>query len=358
MSKSSAMAPVNWYWPPIDRELLGQLSRKSDLRGFCQTLGFLAVLALTGSIAYFSGAHWPWYATAVLLLLHGTCWAFLSNGFHELSHGTVFATRWLNRAFLGLFSILSWNNPILFWASHTEHHKYTLHTAGDLEIDLEARPTLRGFLLSAVINPLGLYRSLSMNIRHGFGRMEGAWERHLFPSSADETKRRLVLWARILLFSHALLIAIAVYWHLWMLIVVVSLAKFYGGGIQWLCNEAQHLALPGNVDDFRLCSRTIYLNPLLEFMYWRMNYHIEHHMYAAVPCYRLVRLHAAVKRDMPASPSGLVASWRQINAILQRKKLEPGYQYLAPVPLRRTPDRLRAIRAPAQTVTPAAARDC
>lgn len=339
------MAPISWYWPPIDRELLGALSRKSDLRGFGQTLGFLAVLALTGSTAYYSGGHWPWYATAALLLLHGTFWAFLSNGFHELSHGTVFATRWLNRAFLGLFSVLTWNNPVLFWASHTEHHKYTLHPAGDLEIDLDARPTLLGFLSFAIVNPMGLFRLLNLNIRHAFGKIEGAWELHLFPRSAAELQSHLARWARILLLSHALIIALAVYWHLWVLIVVVSLAKFYGGGIQWLCNEAQHIALPGNVNDFRLCSRTIYLNPLLQFMYWHMNYHVEHHMYAAVPCYRLVRLHAAVKHDMAACPSGLVATWRQINAILQKKKLEPGYQYLAAVPSRRTPDRVRSAPA-------------
>jgi hypothetical protein len=40
-----------------------------------------------------------------------------------------------------------------------------------------------------------------------------------------------------------------------------------------------------------------------------------------------------------------VATWRQINAILQKKKLEPGYQYLAAVPSRRTPDRVRSAPA-------------
>ena len=350
MSEPAQIAPINWYWLPIERERLGQLTRKSNLRGTLQTLGFLGVLLVTGATAYYSSGNWSWYATVVLLYVHGTCWAFISNGFHEFSHRTVFASQWLNEACLALFSFLSWNNPVLFWASHTDHHKYTMHPAGDLEIDLDARPTLRGFLMDAFVNPRGLYRTLRMTIRHAFGILEGTWENHLFPPSKPDLKRRLVFWARALLIAHAILIGLAIYFHLWMLIVVVSLAKSYGGGLQWLCNEAQHAGLPGNVDDFRLCSRTIHLNPFLEFMYWYMNYHVEHHQYAAVPCYRLVHLHEAVKDDMPAC-GGLIAAWRQISGILDRKKADPGYQYYTQVPPRRTRGRAEATVGRIETAT-------
>ena len=347
MEQPRPLQSIVWHRSPIERQLLARLTRKSDLRGLAQTCGFLGVVALTGGTAYYSGEHWPWYATLVLLLVHGTCWAFVSNALHEFSHGTVFSTYWLNKAFLGLFSYMSWINPVLFWASHTEHHKFTLHAARDLEIDVDASPTLRGFLLDALVSPRGLYRTVGMNIRHAFGWLEGEWERHLFPPSEPELKRRLVRGARILLVAHVVVIAIALYFRLWMLIVIVSFARFYGGGIQWLCNEAQHCALPGNVADFRLCSRTIHLNAFLRFVYWHMNYHIEHHQYAAVPCYRLARLHEALREDMPVPASGLVATWRQINTILQRKKSEPGYQYRVPVPERQVPGRMRAAPAAA-----------
>ena len=351
MEQPQPLQPIAWHRSPTDRQLLGRLTRKGDWPGLVQTLGFLGVLVLTGGTAYYSGEHWPWYATLPLLLVHGTCWAFVSNGFHEFSHRTVFATPWLNEAFLGLFSFMSWINPVLFWASHTEHHKSTLYSGRDLEIDVEARPTLRGFLLDAFVNLRGLYRTASMNMRHAFGRLEGEWEEHLFPASNPELKRRLARAARILLLAQAAVIGIAAYFHLWMLIMVVSFARFYGGGIQWLCNEAQHCALPGDVDDFRLCSRTIHLNPVLRFMYWHMNYHIEHHQYAAVPCYRLARLHEALKYDMPASTRGLIATWRQIDAILQRKASEPGYKYWTPVPQRTLRARLGSVPAAARSVT-------
>jgi fatty acid desaturase len=327
--------PIDWYWPPIDRKTLTTLSRRSNLLGARQTLGFLAVLATTGTLAYYSGSHWPWYATVALLLLHGTCWAFLSNAFHEFSHGTVFASPRLNRFFLGVVSFLSWNNPVLFWTSHTEHHKFTMHKPDDLEIDELARITPGQFLSIAFINPRGLLRTLMNTLRYGTGQMRGDWETQLFPPEARGSRRRLAYWSWGILAGHIVLVTVALRLHWWMLPVVVTLAPFYGRGLQFLCNETQHLGLPGHVADFRLCSRTIYLNPALQFMYWHMNYHIDHHMYAAVPCYRLAELHRMIRADLPRCHNGLLSAWREIAATFTRQDAERGYRYIVEVPERR-----------------------
>ncbi len=53
------------------------------------------------------------------------------NGFHELSHGTVFRSKWLNELFLRVFSFLGWYSFAHFGASHTRHHAYTLHPPDD-----------------------------------------------------------------------------------------------------------------------------------------------------------------------------------------------------------------------------------
>ena len=90
-----------------------------------------------------------------------------------------------------------------------------------------------------------------------------------------------------------------------MLPILLTLAPFYGGGFQYLLNEAQHIGLTDKVSDYRINTRTILLNPLLGFLYWQMNYHIEHHMYAAVPFYHLAELHALVKDDLPHCPRGI-----------------------------------------------------
>lgn len=336
MSERSRGQPIEWYWIPIDRQALAALCRRSDLLGTLQTLGFFGVLACTATATYYSSGHWPWYVTAVLLALHGTSWAFLSNAFHEFSHGTVFATAWLNRFFLGLVSFLSWNNPVLFWTSHTEHHKFTLHQPDDLELTEGTRITIAQFLRFAIFNPEGFVRTLYNTLRYGTGRMQGAWEQQLFPPEAIERRRSLARWAWAILAGHVALVAVSLYFRLWMLPVLITLAPFYARGLQYLCNESQHIGLPGNVPDFRLCSRTIYLNPVLAFMYWHMNYHIDHHIYAAVPCYRLARLHQLIKADLPYCHRGLLSAWREIATTFARQRADPGYRFFADVPPRRS----------------------
>ena len=55
-------------------------------------------------------------------------------------------------------------------------------------------------------------------------------------------------------------------------------------------------------------------------------------MYAAVPCYKLGRLHRLIKHEMPHCPRGLRETWKQIAEILDRQAREPNYQYIAELP--------------------------
>ena len=55
-------------------------------------------------------------------------------------------------------------------------------------------------------------------------------------------------------------------------------------------------------------------------------------MYAAVPCYKLGRLHRLIKHEMPHCPRGLRETWKQIAEIMDRQTREPNYQYIAELP--------------------------
>jgi fatty acid desaturase len=297
-----------------------------------QTGGTLGVLLLTGAAAWFTAGQRAWLLLLLILLLHGTCYAFLLNAFHELCHSSVFKTKFLNTFFLYIISFLGSLNPIMFWTSHVEHHKYTLHPPYDLEVVLPVQLTLKAFLKSAFVNPWGLYRSLKGIIRLSFGRLEGDWENALFPESAIEKRRRLFNWARVLLVGHALLVAGSLAYGLWLLPVLITLAPFYGGWLLYLCNNVQHVGLQDNVPDFRLCCWTFVPNPLVRFLYWHMNYHTEHHMYIAVPCYNLRKLHEQIRHDLPPSPVGLRAAWKEIISILKKQKADPTYHYVPELP--------------------------
>jgi fatty acid desaturase len=324
---------INWYRTPLDRDTLAALNQRSDWQGLLQTLGHLGLLLLSGAAAWYAAGHWPGPVLVLILFLHGTMYAFLLNGFHELCHGTVFKTRALNTLFLNIFSFLGWFNPVFFWTSHQEHHKYTLHPPDDLEVVLPVELTLASFYKSAVINPWGFYNRLKGVIRLSRGRLEGEWEHVLFPAAEPEKRQRLFNWARTLLVGHTLLAVVSLAWGFWLLPVLITLAPFYGGWLLFLCNNTQHVGLQDNVPDYRLCTRTIILHPFVQFLYWHMNFHIEHHMYAAVPCYKLAQLHRAIEHDLPPSPVGLVATWQEITAILRRQQAEPSYQYVPPLPV-------------------------
>ena len=337
MSAENKTAAIKWYRCPVSREDLRALNQRSDFKGMLQTAGHLGALALTGTCAYMSIGRLAWPLVVLIFFLHGTCFAYLTNGFHELVHDSVFKTRFLNRFFLWIFSFLGSYNHIAFWASHTEHHKYTLHPPDDLEVVLPMKVSLKGFLASGFVNVRGAYQVLKMNLRLGYGRLEGEWEHALFPESDPVKRRKLFNWARILLVGHGSLAVIFLLCGLWPLPVLITLAPFYGGWLQQLCNHTQHIGLQDNVPDFRVCCRTVILNPLVRFLYWHMNYHIEHHMYAAVPCYNLGRLHKLIRDDLPHCPHGLIRAWREITTILKRQSVEPDYQYAPELPSSATP---------------------
>jgi fatty acid desaturase len=332
MSSDSPSPKINWYRTPIDRETLAALNQRSDAKGFAQTLGHLGIIACTGAFAWYAAYNLAWPFLILALFLHGTVYAFLLNGFHELCHGTVFKTKGLNTFFLNVFSFMGGYNPVMFWTSHQEHHKYTLHPPDDMEVVLPVMITLESFLKYSFVNPWGVRDRFKGLIRLSQGRLEGEWENALFPASEPQKRARLIAWARILLFGHLGLAVVSIALGLWMIPVLITLAPFYASCLLFLCNNTQHVGLQDNAPDFRLCTRTFILNPVVRFLYWHMNFHIEHHMYAAVPCYNLGKLHDAIKHDLPKSPVGIVGVWREIIPILQRQKVEPAYEFVPELP--------------------------
>lgn len=331
---------IRWHRSPVDREQLAILNQRSDLRGALQTGGFLGLLAANTGLAAWSALHWPWPVTLALVLWHGTCWQFLVNGFHELVHRSVFRTRGFNEVFVRIFGFLGWHNHHFFRASHEAHHKYTLHEPDDLEVVLPVKITLAGYLGRAVVDLPGFAHMLRGQVRRSLGDWNpdrDPWTAQLFPAADPESRRCLVNWARTLLLGHGLIVVASLATGWWIVPVLVCLPNAYGRWLHLLLNETQHIGLQDRTPDFRLCCRTILVNPFLRFLYWNMNYHTEHHMYAAVPCYNLGRLHRLIAHELPPCPRGLVATWRHIAGVLERQRLDPTYRYVAPVPFASIP---------------------
>lgn len=329
---SNSAERVRWYRTPLSAQALASLNTKSDAKGFLQTLGYLGILLMTGSMALYGVGRWPWWSVVLIVFLHGTVASFAINGVHELVHRSVFKSQWLNGLFVRVFSLISWVNFVQFHSSHMRHHQYTLHPPDDLEVVLPIRLMIRHFFQTGFINVKGFFDVLRTSLRYSRGRFEGEWETTLFPADQPERGRPVTMWARIHLVCHVLILFVSLFFDWWLLPVLTTLAPFYGSWLFFLCNNTQHIGLQDNVPDFRLCCRTFTVNPVVQFLYWHMNYHIEHHMYAAVPCYNLAKLHRAILHDLPPCQHGIAATWKEIATIQKQQDEDPRYQYIAQLP--------------------------
>ena len=118
---------------------------------------------------------------------------------------------------------------------------------------------------------------------------------------------------------------------LWVLLLLVSTSAFVGNWWRYFVGLTQHCGLSDDVPDFRKCVRSITLDPLSEFLYWRMNWHTEHHMYAGVPCYNLKKLYRVIADDIP-KPRTLCGAWQEMREIWLRQQTDPNYQFDTPLP--------------------------
>ncbi len=334
---------ISWYRSPIESARLKELTRRSNFKGFCQTIGHLAAMALMAFLTYYFFSYRIWVGFAISLFIFGTVYSFASHACHELSHGTVFKTKWLNAFFLRVFSLLGgWFNFHHYRQSHTYHHLYTLHPRGDREVVLPKYPSLElPYLLQLfTFNIFGGFESFGLipRVRSMFrtaflGKFDDEWSEAIFGSGQEAARKKAINWARFFLLFHLCLIVFSIGFGLWMLPVLVTFGIFIANWLRYFVGAPMHCGLQDNVPDFRLCVRTITLDPISTFLYWRMNWHLEHHMYAAVPCYNLRRLHRTLASDMP-KPRTLVQAWKEMRETWKKQKLDPKYQFATQLPPR------------------------
>ncbi len=310
---------VRWIKVNISPEDLRRFTRRSDFKGLCQSLGFLLLLAATGTAAYsaFTHSHWIWMIVA--LYFHGTFYMRFGDALHELSHNTVFASRWLNVGMTALYGWLFWPwNPHLYRISHQGyHHRYTLHQGSDGEDTpnyVELSPRLVIDLFFRVIQVKELFRNLVRLFTltptskgwRGRGIRPDTWEQFILRNASEKDRRQVRRAAVAALVGHVLFVAVCLYRGLWFLPVLVTLAPFYGAGfLSFIAVVHQHSACEPNHPDFRVSCGDAILDPFSSFLYWHMEYHIEHHMFAAIPCYNLRKFSRFVADQLPPKEPAL-----------------------------------------------------
>lgn len=343
---------INWYRSKVDKAVMSELMRKSDARAFAQVIPQLLLFALTGTLAYLAFEHvhasnWPRTLPLLLLalFLHGTFASFFGGiAGHELCHKTPFRTQSLNDFFLRIYAFLSWFDPVGYRASHVRHHQVTVHTDEDGEVVLPQGLNWHGvvFIIKELtINPPKLFWLFCNFVAAAHGDVtrhdcffRAAWLRRIIPESNPGLRREHRRWARVVLFGHLALAALFLLTGHWFLIIIVNLGCQYCSWLVMLCAAPQHVGLSPNVSDFRLCTRTYTCGWLPGFLYWNMQYHLEHHMFPAVPFYNLPRLRRAIEYDLPPATHGLWATWKELLPIMKRQRSDKSYVFVPRLPAR------------------------
>lgn len=318
LAEENGLVAAKWYAVKIDRKDLKRLMRRSDSPAIRDTLIWLALLVATGTGAvYFWGSWW----CVPFFLVYGVLYGSSSDSrWHEAGHGTAFKTRWMNVALYHLASFMIFREPTVWMWSHTRHHTDTIIVGRDPEIATPRPPDLRPLLLN-IFALASSWKTLRGLLRHAAGRLSA--EEETFVPQNERTKVFLYAWIYLGILA-AVALACAVTGSI-LPAMLVGLPSIYGGFMTIFFGLTQHAGLAEDVLDHRLNSRTVYMNPVFRFLYWNMNYHIEHHMFPMVPYHALPTLHEAIKDDCPKPYPSTWAAYREIIPTLLRQVRDPGY---------------------------------
>lgn len=315
----SGLAAAEWYRCDIPRKRMKELMQRKDAPAIRDTAIWLAGLLLSGLAA---GLLWGSWWCVPFFALYGILYGSASDSrWHECGHGTAFRTRWMNDVVYHIACFMIMREPTIWRWSHTRHHTDTIIVGRDPEIAAMRPPAILR-LLCNIFAIASTWAALKGLVLHATGRL--SQEEETFVPEMERGKVYLV--ARIWLAIHAATVALSLALHSWLPMMFVGvLPTMYGGWLTLYFGLTQHAGLAENVLDHRLNSRTVYMNPFFRFVYWNMNYHVEHHMFPMVPYHALPELHKAMLADTPTPYRSTIQAYREIIPALRRQMKDPEY---------------------------------
>ena len=326
----------NWYKPNIDKKILKELSKRSDLKAFNHIIIFIIALFISG---YFCFVTWGTWWSILCLFIYGNIFYSKSISIqHETNHETFFKSRALNKVFYNITSLMGGFEQVRWKWSHFHHHSYTISTREE-NYDYEnnsPRPTepirfLINFLpFGSLLNIQKLRHFTHVEIiKHAFGIFSPV----INLTVPDLEKRKLINGSRLHISFWLFSIVLSFYLQSFLPVFLLILPPFYGNTILMLMGLTQHAGLSENVKDHRLSTRTVILNPIFSFLYSHMEYHIEHHIFPKIPCFNLKKLHEHIKDQLPKPSNGLIDAYKTIVPTIFKQAKDKDYYFDIDLPI-------------------------
>ena len=314
-----------WARVKLDSKTLKQCMQRTNTRPLFDMMSWLALMGVFGWLAV---EYWGSFAGFFYLFIYGVLYGSGSSAReHETGHGTAFKSKTLNRIFHEITSFCILRETFLRNHGHDLHHRHTIITDVDPEIVTPAPPKL----FQIVVNLLQIEKSIRgflPLIYHSVGCLRAAEI-----AAGLKLKRQTIWLARLWLAILGSTVATALYLESLLPILLIGpLPAMYGGTLRHLFALSQHVGLVVNVNDHRLNTRTIILGPLLSYLYMNMNYHLEHHLYPAVPYYHLPRLHEELAPQCPPAYQGFLSVFIEMLPVLLKQRHQPGYHIVRALP--------------------------
>ena len=320
------LAEADWYQCPVPRATMRKLLERRDGPALRDTILWFALIIGSG---WAGAALWGSWWAVIPFAIYGALYGSTSDSrWHESGHGTAFKTDWMNNALYEIASFMVMRESTVWRWSHTRHHSDTIIVGRDPEIAVPRPPDLKGIIKGFFGLPVypKYFRHI---VLHSLGRMT-ADERTYIPKS-EFTK--IYFRARIYVLIYLVVIGLVAWQRSILPLMFIGLPNLYGSWLMSVYGLTQHAGLAENVLDHRLNCRTVKMNFINRYLYWNMNYHVEHHMFPLVPYHALPRLHDVVKDDCPTPYAGLIEAWREIvPAVLQQVK-DPAFHVKRKLPV-------------------------
>ncbi|WP_323770693.1 fatty acid desaturase family protein [Antarctobacter sp.] len=341
----NGLAAAEWYHTDIPRKEMKALMQRADQPAIRDTFVLFGCMVALAGIGI---ALWPSWWSAPFWLAYGVLYgSAMDSRWHECGHGTAFKTRWMNDWLYQVASFCMVRNPVTWRWSHARHHTDTIIVGRDPEIVAMRPPAL----FRIALNVFGI-----LDAWNGWARMLLNASGRVHPEEADyipeQERPKVVRIARIWVAIYAVTIGLALWTGSILPLMVIGLPRLYGAWHHVMTGVLQHAGLADNVTDHRLNSRTVYMNPISRFVYWNMNYHVEHHMFPMVPYHRLPDLHEAIRHDLPTPSPSILAAYAEVIPALRRQLAYEDYFLKRDLPPRAKPYRedfhVSALGVPAE----------
>jgi len=314
----TGLAGAKWWTPHVDRSEMLAIMQRTDGRAAVDTVLWLALTVASG---WWLATTWLSWWTLPAAFVYGTLYGSASDArWHECGHRTAFKSRRANDVIYHIASFMDVREPVSWRWSHHRHHADTIIVGRDPEIAYMRPPSFAKTLADC----FGIFSTWAEAKKYA-ANVAG----RLSPDSAtyvpEREASRAILWGRVHVAAWVAIVAVSVASQSMLPMMLVGLPSLYGRWLLVFFGTTQHAALAEDVLDHRLNTRTVLMNPVFRFLYLNMNYHLEHHMFPAVPYRNLPKLHDLVKHELPEPFPNNWAAYRAIIPAMRRQQRDLEY---------------------------------